>query len=244
MVSRRFFVLWFPMFSVLALLFSTFVAAAQPEDSRAGDPISILSQESYVVSFVKETRVIKLNGHLNGGESRDVPFRIDENNVTRVDFLLTWGETDDELGVTALDTFRLQPVMADGRMMEARESHDGLIFRNSPTMSRVPDDFETDSEGAAFEAELKARSSTVGSGTWKARLTLVATGSSDNTVDKGNDWSLTVTVHHYRASVMRSVHLSGPAGAVDPGFPWPLASMGLLVTFLSVGTVSRLRSRK
>lgn len=231
------------MMLVLALLSPG--SSAAPGDGGTGQSISPLARETHVVSFVKEAQVIKLNGHLVEGESRDVPFRVGVSNVTRVDFLLTWVETDDELGVTALDTFRLQPVMNDGRMLEARESHDGLIVRHSPTVSRVPDDFETDASGEKIARELDLRASTKGVGEWKARIKLVATGSSTNTVDKGNDWSLTITIHSYKASVMKSVHLAGPAGGVaNPDIPWPLFSMGLLVTFLSVGTVGRLRGAR
>lgn len=153
-------------------------------------------------------------GYAREGTSRNVVVNLATANVTRVEALLTWTDSNQTGGQqTRPDLFELQVIGPDGRSGEAdlgRNEAGGagnvtadLSWRAPPSPQVVR--ASTDEEAASEAARLVGPDES-GVGAWTFRVTLLEAGDADAqgvpiggpAGDDGNDWSLSITVEAFR----------------------------------------------
>lgn len=208
-------------------------------------PPALAAGAEYQVFYQEVTTRFVAQGVAAEGETRGYRFVIDEANVTRVEFLLTWEETGDQTGLSGDDTFTLTGADPDGRPLGAPAAASGGEARlASRSVNAMPEDGPV--AAGSMQEHVDATTSREGIGEWRAWVKLEDVGNPQGAdVDTGNSFTLTAIVHHYEGTPMRVVSL-GPAAraaADDISAGWALALGGLLALACALGAGIWLQSR-
>lgn len=197
--------------------------------------------------FVEKRAQFAAEGQAAEGETRSYKFVVAQDNVTRIDFVLTWGETGDKAQISGADTFVLTAKDPAGRDVAApQRGASGNLYLAAARVNPLPDTQTATS--ADLPRVLEQATATEGKGEWRAWVKLEDTGNPAGTrVDNGNDFSLAVFITYYEAVPMRVVSL--PAGAASsavapPPAPYALALGGLALLACGLGVFLVLEARR
>lgn len=176
------------------------------------------------------------DGTLSEGDARTMRLNVSQDNLTGVEFLLTWVETGDDFHVSSDDTFRLAVDAPDGSPLGGGpvEGSQGLLALEASGLNALPPALHVTAEDLrAAEAQTSGYRGLEGMGTWTVNIRLLSAGNpSGASMDKGNAYVLTVVLHYYEASVYRVVTLAKPDASLlhsvsDDDKPWLWATFGL-----------------
>lgn len=192
------------------------------------------TEQLYFVEHESERRA---TGVLDEGETRAFSFAVDEPNLTRVDFLLTWTETGDPTGLTRLDALSLSVVGPDGRAdargpLATGSAHVRVPVSTLPETQTVPV-----RDAPARLADLVTHE---GTGDWVARVRLADAGNPVGLakLDTQNAFELLVVLTTYEAVPSLLVPQVGTASAPLPASSlWGMATFGLALLVLAVTVV-------
>lgn len=183
----------------------------------------------YQLFYSERASRFNAEGFAAEDETRGFRFTVAQENVTRVEFVLTWAESDDATGLSAPDVFSLTAQDPQGRPVDAPARSATGEARLESRIRSVPRDGPVDAD--ALDARLAETTDTRGMGEWRAWVKLEDAGNpSSTTFDKGNSFTLVAIIHHYEGVPMRVVAMGAPQGtmASDVPLPWGLALGGLL----------------
>lgn len=218
------------LLAVVATAFSAAGWAAQT------DPLAELAVDRYEVRWTERRAEKQYDGELAEGAEKGYALDLAQDNLTRVDLVLSWVETGDSLGATAEDTFRLTAVDADGAPVgssPARGSGNVLVLR-SGSINAMPEPLSLE---AGDLGSLDGLATSEGRGVWRVAVTLENAGNpAGQKVDKGNTYVLTLVLRWYEASWLKSVSLQPPqklAGVSDS--TWEYATWGLGAASMLLG---------
>lgn len=199
----------------------------------AGDAegLSEAAVASYEVRWVERRAEKTFDGRLDEAASKPYALDLVQENLTRVDFVLSWVETEDSLGTTQDDTFRLEAAAPDGAVVAgspARGAGSVLVLR-SGALNPLPEPMSVDADGLDRLADA---SSSLGQGTWRVTVTLESAGNpGGQKLDRGNTYVLTLVLRWYEATVLKSVSLEpprtlGPGGLSASTWEWVTYGLG------------------
>ncbi len=189
-------------------------------------------------------------GTLAEDEARAFRFVVSQPNVTSIDFVLTWTETGDRVRLSKPDIFSLgvEPPAGFSEVYQTQRSNDGELHLRADRINELPEGGPL--SAGELEATLHENEGYNGLGDWVARVHLESVGNPDGAkVDEGNDFTLTVYLHHYEGVPMRVVTLSKPVGLSSTTdldlWIWGLGTLTLLAALLGVVLVRQeWRARK
>ncbi len=191
---------------------------------------------NYEVAYRETAREHTFDGVLKEGEARTLDLYVAQANVTRVEAVLRWTETGDNLGVSRPDTFSLTASNPTGHPFPASPSHgaNGLLVLTQGGITPVPDSGSLDTPANAPPPDHR------GEGVYRVTVKLVDTGNTDATrVDRDNAYVLSVLVYTYEASVVKVVSLPDAVTAPRKTFsdedPMTWANLGLVGASLILG---------
>lgn len=188
------------------------------------------------------------------GETRGYRFVVAQQNVTRVEFVLTWTETGDRTGFSGPDTFVLTAEDPSGRALEgpSARSASGVARLEARDVNPLPPDGPVAAD--EVDARLEATTGRRGQGEWRAWVRLEDAGNPQGAqVDTENAFQLVAIIHHYDGVAMRVVSLGKPApGAAvgdvldDAPLPWlvGLALLAVAACGLGVGLAAQAWRRR
>jgi len=156
------------------------------------------------------------NGHTNEGQTTEVPLEVGEEeylNITSMDFQLTWnddlqppvGDPNDEFELTITHPEEME----EGPEYDPSpsESSDDEQIDITANILDIPENIDLE-PGSSEEEISNKHISKVGIGTWMIEVSCNSAGDRDPTPygqDDGNDWTLTVTINYYNATVMEII---------------------------------------
>lgn len=192
---------------IVVLMIAIIGSAVFEGESSSGE------SSAFRVSFSMESEVaLNQDGHTNEGQTTEIVLDLTEDdylNITSIDFQLSWnddlqspigGANDEfELTITHPENLEEEPTYSPS----ASESSSNEQIDISAGLQEVPENVEA--ETGSSEEEISNKYITkVGYGSWKIEVSCNSAGDRDPTPlgqDNGNDWTLTVTVHYYTATV-------------------------------------------
>lgn len=203
-------------------------------------PTVVAEGADFQVFYSEKVARFVADGVAAEGETRGYKFVIAQQNVTRVEFELTWVETDDATGLSGDDVFALTAQDPAGRPLGApARSATGAAALASLPVASVPRDGPVAADDLA--RTLDERTSTAGQGEWRAWVKLEDVGNpSGARFDEGNAFQLVAKVHYYDGTPMRVVSMERPpsslvTAATDAPVGWLAALGGLLALAVGLG---------
>lgn len=205
----------------------------------------------YAVAWDVRESVHEHEAILPAGGERAFRFRIEEPNVTRVRFEVTWQESH-ENKPTGPDTFTLEASRPDGTPLPASPatSASGRLALESGELVPVPEPLEVTARDAAeLEAALAEHASDAAAGAWPLVVRLDDTGApaDDPRADTGNRYTVRVSMWYYAPVAKRVVTLEpapllavgGEDVAARPVWAWATPVLALVVVAQTAFIVAR-----
>lgn len=185
-----------------AILVTAMIGVFRFEAAQSANTFDVAWPTGTVEGPTEEARTL-------AGETTPVTLNLTTQNVTRIDFVLTW---TDDVEQSAPDTFNLRATAPDGTVHEAEASSSGTLTLTVSDIALVPQDIRVNaaSEDAA-ERDAARYASQAAMGEWLVEVVMVSAGQTDTPAgdlpvpqDNGNDWTLSTQLTVYEAEATRA----------------------------------------